>query len=181
MADPQGNQAQGGIGLLECEALGVDARRVPKDPSPLSLKKASFARKTTFAGEGGLRIVSADGMIEPGSYYGERRFARFRVDVPVVAQASQFPDRKLHGMIRNIGRGGLLAEFALQLAPGRLVDLTLHTRDGLREERARVVWRKVAWGVVLHGLAFPTPKEQDFALDLFLAENRWDDRESGAA
>ncbi len=159
----------------------MDARRAPKDSSPLSLKRASFARKTSFAGEGGLRIGSADGMIEPDSYYGERRFARFRVDVPVVAQASQFPDRKLHGMIRNIGHGGLLAEFALQLLPGSVVDLTLHTRNGPREETARVVWRKVAWGVVLHGFAFPTPKEQDFALDLFLAENRWDGRESGAA
>ena len=116
-----------------------------------------------------------------GSYYGERRFARFRVDGPVVAQASQFPDRKLHGMIRNIGRGGLLAEFALQLLPGSFVDLTLHTRNGLREETARVVWRKTTWGVVLHGFAFPTPKEHDFALDLFLAENRWEGREFGAA
>src|SRR5574342_370225 len=106
----------------------MDARRAPKDSSPLSLKKGSFASNTSFAGEVGLRMGSTDGMIEPGSYYGERRFARFRVDVPVVAQASQFPDRKLHGMIRNIGRGGLLAEFALQLLPGSVVDRTLHTR-----------------------------------------------------
>lgn len=179
MTGLQGNQAQGGVGCLECGAMTVDARSTQGLASSES-QENSDPGKTNFAGEGELRLGSADGMIEPGSHYGERRFARFRVDVPVVAQASQFPDRKLHGMIRNIGRGGLLAEFAFQLLPGSVVDLTLHTRNGPREETARVVWRKLAWGVVLHGFAFPTPKEQDFALDLFLAENRWDGRQSGA-
>lgn len=111
-------------------------------------------------------------MHEPSSPYGERRFARFPVDVPVVAQASQFPDRKLYGMIRNVGRGGLMAEFAIQFVLRSLVDLALHTRDGEREETARVVWRKTIRGVVQHGFAFHVPKEQDFALDFFFAENR---------
>ena len=134
-------------------------------------------------GEGELEGTgSAEGMSEPVSYYyGERRFARFPVEMPVVAQASQFPDRKLSGMIRNVGRGGLMAEFVIQLVPGSLVDLTLHTRDGLREETARVVWRKATRGVVQHGFAFPTPKEQDFALEIFLAQNRREARDFGAA
>ncbi len=120
-------------------------------------------------------------MSERDSSFGGRRFARFPVDVPVIAQALQFPARKLHGMIRNVGRGGLMAEFAIQLVPGSLVGLSLHTRDGMREETGRVVWQKTTRGVVQHGFAFPTPKEQDFALDFFLAQNRWEGRESGPA
>ncbi|MGE5841710.1 MAG: hypothetical protein ACM335_05490 [Deltaproteobacteria bacterium] len=72
-----------------------------------------------------------------------------------------------------------MAEFALHLVPGSLVDLSLHTRGGLREQTGRVVWQKTTRGVVQHGFAFPTPNAQDFALDFSRAQNRWEGRESG--
>jgi CheY-like chemotaxis protein len=50
----------------------------------------------------------------------QRRFPR----VP------QFPGRALRGVVRNLSRGGLLAEFPVELVLGSRVDLTLETPPG---------------------------------------------------
>ncbi len=110
-------------------------------------------------------------MSEPAPYYGERRFPRFPVNVPVVAQASQFPDRKLHGRIRNIGRGGLLAEFALQLVPGSRLEFSVVTSQGLHPETGRVVWASASGDVVRHGIAFLEPKGPSFGPELLFGDS----------
>ena len=109
-------------------------------------------------------------MSQPQGYLGERRFPRFDVVLPVVGRAPQFPERDLHGTVRNIGRGGLMAEFPVELVTGSFVDLTLHTQNGLQEEAGRVVWINRTGGTVRHGLAFSEPKGRDFMAGLFLGQ-----------
>jgi CheY-like chemotaxis protein len=100
-----------------------------------------------------------------------RRFPRIRVTLPVTGRAPQYPGLDLRGTVRDVGRGGLMAEFPVVLVPGSLVRLTLQTRQGLLEELARVVWVKTAEGTVRHGFAFPEPKVRDFAASLSLDEH----------
>lgn len=109
-------------------------------------------------------------MSQPQGYLGERRFPRFEVALPVVGRVPQFPERDIHGTVRNIGRGGLMAEFPVELVSGSFVDLTLHTRNGLQEEAGRVVWVACAGATVRHGLAFSEPKGRDYMVDLFLGQ-----------
>jgi hypothetical protein len=111
-------------------------------------------------------------MSQPQGYLGERRFPRFDVALAVVGRVPQFPERDLYGTVRNIGRGGLMAEFPVELVPGSFVDLTLHTQNGLLEETGRVVWVACTGGTVRHGLAFSEPKGRDFVVDLFLGQLR---------
>jgi hypothetical protein len=111
-------------------------------------------------------------MSQPQGYLGERRFPRFEVALPVVGRVPQFPERDIHGTVRNIGRGGLMAEFPVELVSGSFVDLTLDTRNGLQEEAGRVVWVACAGATVRHGLAFSEPKGRDYMLDLFLGQLR---------
>jgi hypothetical protein len=111
-------------------------------------------------------------MSQPQGYLGERRFPRFEVALPVVGRAPQFPERELYGTVRNIGRGGLMAEFPVELVPGSFVDLTLHTQNGLMEEAGRIVWVASTGGAVRHGLAFSEPKGRDYMVDLFLGQLR---------
>jgi hypothetical protein len=79
-------------------------------------------------------------MTPPGAYLGERRFPWFDVALPVVGRVPQFPDQDLRGTVWNIGRGGLMAEFPVELVPGSQVTLTFHTRNGFLLETGRVVW-----------------------------------------
>jgi hypothetical protein len=109
-------------------------------------------------------------MSRPQGYLGERRFPRFEVALPVVGRVPQFPERDIHGTVRNIGRGGLMAEFPVELVSGSFVDLTLHTQNGLQEEAGRVVWINRTGGTVRHGLAFSEPKGHDFLMDPFLGQ-----------
>ncbi len=68
---------------------------------------------------------------------GHRRFGRLPVVVPVIGRAAQFGDTALHGMVWNIGGGGLLAKFPVQIVMGSVVDLVLQTRTGpLGRQRA---------------------------------------------
>jgi len=113
-------------------------------------------------------------MGQPQGYLGERRFPRFEVTLPVVGRVPQFPERELYGTVRNIGRGGLMAEFPVELVPGSFVDLTLYTQNGSREEAGRVVWVACTEGTVRHGLAFSEPKGRDFVVDLFLGRQDGD-------
>ncbi len=97
-----------------------------------------------------------------------RRFLRFPVALPVIALLPQGMPHELHGTVRNVGAGGMMAEFPLPLVPGRTVELRLHTRRGLVTVAARIDWTAPANGTVRHGCAFPEPKEESFAVGLFV-------------
>jgi hypothetical protein len=96
---------------------------------------------------------------------GRRRFLRFPVSLPVVALS---PLGELAGMVRNVGAGGLMAEFPRQLIQDSAVDLLLQTRRGHVSVAARIVWVAPANGTVRHGCAFSEPKEESFAVGLFV-------------
>jgi hypothetical protein len=106
-------------------------------------------------------------MTPPQAYLGARRFPRFDVALPVVGRVPQFPDQDLRGTVRNIGRGGLMAEFPVQLVLGSQVTLTLHTRNGFLQETGRVVWAARTGGTIRHGMAFLETKERDYGVGLF--------------
>ncbi len=96
----------------------------------------------------------------------QRRFPRVAVGWPVYALALQFPGRTLQGMVRNLSRGGLLAEFPVELVPGSRLELTLETPHGPLHETGRVVWESASGDVVHHGIAFLEPKGPGFRPDL---------------
>ncbi len=102
---------------------------------------------------------------------GRRRFVRYPVTLAVTAQAAQFPGHGLQGTVRDIGRGGLMAEFPVALVQGSVVELTLRTRSGLVRETSRVVWVKTVEGHARHGFAFPEPKPREYAVDLYRHES----------
>jgi hypothetical protein len=62
-----------------------------------------------------------------------------------------------------------MAEFPVQMVAGSTLNLSLHTRWGPIDVDAKVVWTAVIEDKVRHGVAFPEPKDQDFALGLFTA------------
>ncbi len=96
----------------------------------------------------------------------QRRFPRVAVGWPVYALALQFPGRTLQGMVRNLSRGGLLAEFPVELVLGSRVELTLETPQGPHPETGRVVRAIASGDVVRHGIAFLQPKGPGFRPDL---------------
>ena len=96
----------------------------------------------------------------------QRRFPRVAVTCPVLARVRQFPGRDLRGMVRNISRGGLLAEFPVELVLGSRVDLTLETRQGPLPETGRVIWASAAGDLVRHGIGFLQPKGPSFRPEL---------------
>ena len=69
-------------------------------------------------------------MRERSQEVGHRRFVRLPVAVPVVGRAAQFGDTEVHGTVWNIGEGGLMAKFPVQILPGSVVDLILQPRTG---------------------------------------------------
>ena len=75
-------------------------------------------------------------------------------------------------MVWNVGGGGLMAEFPVDMAPREAVSLVLETRRGPLEVDGRVVWTAAANGKIRHGVAFWEPKGQEFAVDLFVSESR---------
>jgi PilZ domain len=120
------------------------------------------------------------GQTEPARpHQGRRRFVRYPIVMPVTAQAAQFPGRGLHGTIRDIGRGGLMAEFPVALVPGSVVELTIRTQGGFLRETSRVVWVKTVEGRARHGFAFPEPKPREYAVDLYRQEYPGDPEVTG--
>jgi len=103
---------------------------------------------------------------------GTRRFARFPISLPVVGRAGQCLKQSIQGVVRSIGAGGLMAEFPVQMVPGRAVGLVLQRRHGPLTIRGRVVWTSTTGDTVRHGFAFLEPQWPGFAMDLFLDENR---------
>jgi hypothetical protein len=110
-------------------------------------------------------------MGERNQTVGHRRFGRLPVAMPVIGRAAQFGDTELHGMVWNIGGGGLLAKFPVQIAPGSVVDLVLQTRTGPLAVDGQVAWTEPPGTQIGHGIAFREPRGDDFASDLFLGEN----------
>jgi CheY-like chemotaxis protein len=94
--------------------------------------------------------------------FGQRRFVRFPVAVAMTLKALQFPDRNFRGTVRDIGRGGLMAEFPVTLVPGSLIQFSLNTPSGPIQETGRVVWAAKTKQAVRHGLAFPEVKSREF-------------------
>ena len=101
-----------------------------------------------------------------------RRFPRLPVSLAVNGEASEWSGQALRGNLCNVGAGGMMMELPVELVPGSAMRAVLETRRGRMEVEGRVVWTCATGDRVRHGLAFPEPKDPDFALDLFLAENR---------
>ncbi len=96
----------------------------------------------------------------------QRRFPRVAVTCPVLARVPQFPGRTLRGVVRNLSRGGLLAEFPVELVVGSEVEFTLETPRGALPETGRVVWESASGDLVHHGIAFLEPKGPGFRPNL---------------
>ena len=101
-----------------------------------------------------------------------RRFARFSVSLPALVRASQLGEQAVPATVWTVSAGGLTMDLPVALATGTSVALVLQTRQGPLDLEGRIVWAHPTKDVVFHGLAFPEPKDQEFALDLFLSENR---------
>ncbi len=101
---------------------------------------------------------------------GHRHYRRFPVSMPVVGRAARFAEGELHGMVRNIGGGGLMAEFPVMVLPGSAVDLTLQTRHGPLAVSGEVAWAGPPGTQIGHGIAFREPRGDAFALELCRSE-----------
>jgi twitching motility two-component system response regulator PilG len=102
---------------------------------------------------------------------GKRRFPRLAISLPVVGRTWQFGESEVPGVIRDIGAGGVMVEFAARALPGSLLNLRLETRQGTLGLNGTVVWSTAGGEGVLHGLTFREPKDLRFVLDLFLDEH----------
>ena len=111
-------------------------------------------------------IQEMDGLL------GTRRFARFPISLGVIGRDGQSSKEPIQGVVRSIGAGGLMAEFPVQMVPGRTLGLVLQRRHGPLTVKARVVWTSTTKGKVCHGFAFLEPQWPGFAMELFLDENR---------
>jgi CheY-like chemotaxis protein len=100
---------------------------------------------------------------------------RFPVTLPLVARAPQYPGKVLSGTIRDIGRGGVMAEFPVEVVPGSQLRLILQTRTGPLDRPGTVVWTKTLEGTVQHGIAFPEPEPRNFAVHLYRQEHGLDE------
>lgn len=95
-----------------------------------------------------------------------RRFARFPVALPVTARAAQFRQTDLLGTVRDIGAGGVMAEFPVQIVAGSSLRFVIHTGSGRLQKEGTVVWTALLEGKVRHGIAFLTPEDPQFAENL---------------
>ena len=99
-----------------------------------------------------------------------RRFPRFPLYLPVLGLGSQLDHGELLGIVRNVSAGGMMVEFPVELVPGTGLDLALLTQNGPVEVEAQTVWATASQGTVRHGLAFPQPKDYDFAVGLHVEQ-----------
>ena len=103
---------------------------------------------------------------------GRRRFLRLPIVLPVIGRTAPFGENQVRGVARNVGSGGMMVEFPVGLLPGSEILTELQTQRGPLELSGRVVWTSPTGNRIRHGMAFPEPKDQDFAVDLFLSEGR---------
>ncbi len=111
-------------------------------------------------------------MSERSQEVGHRRYVRLPVAVPVIGRADQFGETELQGTVRNVSGGGLMAEFPVQIVPGTAMALVLQTRHGPLTLTGQIAWADPPDTAIRHGAAYSEPKGHDFALTLFLEENR---------
>jgi hypothetical protein len=103
---------------------------------------------------------------------GRRRFLRLPVFLPVIGHMPQSGESQVRGITRNVGSGGMMVEFPVGVVPGSEIRTVLHTQRGPVDLAGRVVWTSATGDRVRYGVAFQEPKDQDFAVDLFLSERR---------
>jgi hypothetical protein len=103
---------------------------------------------------------------------GSRQYGRLPVALRAVGHTPQVGGGPLRGTVRTIGVGGLTVEFPVEVPPGSLLRVIIERQRGPLEVEGRVVWAAAVIDVVLHGLAFLTPKDPEFAVDLFMEEVR---------
>jgi hypothetical protein len=93
----------------------------------------------------------------------------------VVCRTTQFPGKDILGMVRNVGAGGLMAEFPVLLMRAGGAQLWLQTQRGSLAVDARVVWNAAGGDMIRHGLAFLTAQGPGLAEDLLQDERRWEE------
>lgn len=118
--------------------------------------------------------MSVEALPDEGRACGRRQFARFPISLPLTGRASQPGGEEIRATVRTVSGGGLMAELRVEMTPGRAVTLVLQTRRGSVTSGGRVVWAAAGQGTIRHGVAFHQPKGQDFAVDLFVAESRFE-------
>ncbi len=101
---------------------------------------------------------------------GHRHYVRLPVSMPVIGRTLQPDTADLQGTVRNIGGGGLMAEFPILIFPGSVMDLTLRTRHGPFVVTGQVAWAGPPGPQVAHGIAFSEPRGDDFAKELVQRE-----------
>jgi hypothetical protein len=116
--------------------------------------------------------MGSQGAVQTTENLWRRRFPRLPVSLAVSGEAPEWSGQALRGTLCNVGAGGMMMELPVEMVPGSAMRAVLETRCGRMEVEGRVVWTCATGTRVRHGLAFPEPKDPDFALDLFLAENR---------
>ena len=97
---------------------------------------------------------------------GSRRFARLSAALPVTARAAQFRQTDLRGTVRDIGAGGVMAEFPVQIVAGSSLRFVIHARSGTLQKEGTVVWTDLLEGRVRHGISFLNPEDPQFAVNL---------------
>ncbi len=112
----------------------------------------------------------------PGAQLRERRYPRYLLSMPAVGHARHI-EGPIQGWVRNLGDGGLMAEFPVTLPAGSRLGLVLRTQRGALPVEGRVIWTAPRGTVVRHGVAFSRAKDRNFAMSLFLSEGEWGARE----
>lgn len=106
--------------------------------------------------------------------YVQRRYLRLPIRVPAVSRIPAGPQevREVQGTVRYISAGGLMLELPTYIPPATHVGVTIQAKAGPVPVEGQVIWAR-AWGSEFqHGLAFPQPKDADFAINLFIEESR---------
>ena len=124
--------------------------------------------KETTSGEGRRDLRQA--MRSRDEVVGHRHYPRFPVSIPVTGRCPKSGSQEFPGTVRNVSRGGLLAEFPASVAPGSNIHLVLQTRRGPLELSGQVAWVDAPGKHIRHGIAFPEPKGRAFAVNLLAGE-----------
>ena len=103
---------------------------------------------------------------------GSGQYGRLPVSLRAVGHTSEVSGGQLPGTVRTVGVGGVTMEFPVRVPPGSLLRVVIERQRGPLEVEGRVVWATVLPGGVLHGIAFLTPKDPEFAADLYMDEVR---------
>lgn len=107
-------------------------------------------------------------------YEPQRRSTRLPVRLPLQAHVGGAGiGIVLAGTLRDVSPEGLSAIFPEEaLAVGMLLKLLLLTKVGPLALEARVVWARRDSEGFCYGFEFLDPKDRDFAIGVFLSENR---------